>query len=61
MVTRITLEKTTSKAGQPYALYNFEALSLLSPEETANARAFGQKFMEILNVSDADPAITEAA
>jgi hypothetical protein len=61
VVTRITLEKTTSKAGQPYALSNFEALSLLSSEETANARAFGQKFMEILNVSDAEPDITEAA
>jgi hypothetical protein len=60
VVTRITLEKATSKAGQPYALYNFEALSLLSPEETASARAFGQKFMEILT-SDAEPDITEAA
>jgi hypothetical protein len=61
VVTRITLEKATSKAGQPYALYNFEALSLLSPEETANARAFGQKFMEILNVDDAEPVISEVA
>jgi hypothetical protein len=61
VATRITLEKATSKTGQPYAVYNFEALSLLSPEETANARAFGQKFMEILNAADADPVITEAA
>jgi hypothetical protein len=60
VVTRITLEKATSKAGQPYALYNFEAMSLLSPEETVSARAFGQKFMEILN-SDTEPDITEAA
>jgi hypothetical protein len=59
--TRITLEKATSKAGQPYAVYNFEALSLLSPEETANAKAFAQKFMEILNASDTEPDITEAA
>jgi hypothetical protein len=60
VVTRVTLEKATSKAGQPYAVYNFEALSLLSPEETASARAFGRKFMEILS-ADAEPEITEAA
>jgi hypothetical protein len=61
VVTGIALKKATSKTGQPYALYNFEAISLLSPEETASARVFGQKFMEILNAADADPEITEAA
>jgi hypothetical protein len=61
VVTKITLEKATSKAGQPYALYNFEALSLLSSEETANARAFGQKFMEILNASDMEPVVESVA
>ena len=59
VVTRITLEKTTNKTGQPYALYNFEAIKQLSPEETASARAFGQKFMGILNAADA-PVIEEA-
>jgi len=52
VVTRITLEKTTSKAGQAYAQFNFEAINVLSPEETNNARVFGQKFTEILNVAD---------
>jgi hypothetical protein len=55
VVTRITLEKATNKTGQPYALYNFEAVSTLSPDETITARAFGQKFMEMLNANDVEP------
>jgi hypothetical protein len=60
VVTKISLEKTTSKQGQPYAKFNFEAVGSLTPEEAATARAFGQKFMEIMNdvpeedLSDAD-------
>ena len=61
VITRITLEKATSKAGKPYALYNFEAVSVLSPEETANARAFGQRFMEVLNAEGLEPEIAEAS
>jgi hypothetical protein len=61
VVTRITLEKATSKSGKPYALYNFEAVSALSPEEAASVRAFGQKFMEVLSVDDMEPNIGEAA
>jgi hypothetical protein len=60
VVTKITLEKTTNKTGQAYSLYNFEAVNTLSPEETANARAFGQQFMEILNAADLEPGIQEA-
>ena len=52
VVTKITLEKATSKAGQAYAQYSFEAVKILSPEETANAKAFGNKFMEFLNNAD---------
>lgn len=52
VVTKITLEKATNKTGQPYALYNFEAVEPLSKEETAAARAFGQKFMEIMNADE---------
>ena len=37
---RIALEKVTSKGGKPYAQYNFEAVSTLSSEETATARAY---------------------
>jgi hypothetical protein len=60
VITRITLEKATSKAGQPYALYNFEAVTALSPEETDAARAFGKRFMETLNAADVDPVVAEA-
>jgi len=61
VVTRITLEKATSKQGKPYALYNFEAVSALSPEEASTARAFGQKIMEILNAAELEPVIAEAS
>lgn len=58
VVTKITLDKTTNRTGQPYSLYNFEAVATLSPEETTKARAFGQQFMEIINA--AEPDIQEA-
>lgn len=48
VVTRITLEKATNRTGQPYAKYVFEAVRRISPEETERAKAFGQKFSEIL-------------
>ena len=51
VVTRITLEKATSKSGKPYALYNFEVVGQLSPEETAMAKAFGAQLMENMNVA----------
>ena len=59
VVTRITLEKATSKQGKPYALYNFEAVSVLSPEEATTAKAFGTKFMEIVNAAELEPGIAE--
>jgi hypothetical protein len=55
VVTRITLEKATSKAGKPYALFNFEAVEILSPEETAHAKAYAQQFMDIVNAADLMP------
>lgn len=48
VVTKITLEKAASRTGQPYARYVFEALREISSEEAERARAFGQKFSEIL-------------
>lgn len=48
VVTRITLEKATSRAGKPYARYVFEAVRQLSPEEAKQAKAFGQGFAEVL-------------
>jgi len=60
IVTKITLEKATSKTGKPYALFNFEAVSTLSPEEAAQAKAFGQQFMEIVNSAALVPDLAEA-
>ena len=59
VVTKITLEMATSKTGQPYSLYNSEAVNVLSVEEAANTRAFGQKFMEVLNAADVEPEIAQ--
>ncbi len=52
VVTRISLEKKTNRAGQPYAEFNFEAIEQLTPEEAESAKAFGGQFMEILNAAD---------
>ncbi len=52
VVTRITLEKTTNRTGQPYSLYNFEAIAELSKEEYESARAFGRSFMEFVKTSE---------
>ena len=61
VVTKITLEKTTNKTGQPYALYNFEAVGTLSKEEAATAKAFGQNFMDIIDAVDVEPVMAEVA
>ena len=60
VVTKITLEKATSKQGKPYALFNFEAVGTLSPEEAAQAKVFGQQFMEIVNAAQLVPDLAEA-
>lgn len=60
VVTKITLEKATSKQGKPYALFNFEAVGMLTPEEAAQAKAFGQQFMEIVNAAQLVPDLAEA-
>lgn len=59
VVTKITLEKATSKAGKPYALFNFEAVDVLNPEEAKQAREFGQQFMEIVNAANIEPVFSE--
>ncbi|NBH80092.1 hypothetical protein D3Z52_18405 [Clostridiaceae bacterium] len=61
VVTKITLEKATSKTGKPYAQYHFEAVSVLSPEEAAQAKAFAQQFMEIVNAAELKPELPEAS
>ena len=55
------MEKATSKGGKPYALFNFEAVSVLTPEEATQARAFGQQFMEIVNAAQLVPELAEAS
>ena len=61
VVTKITLEKATSKGGKPYALFNFQVVGTLSPEEIAQAKAFGQQFMEIVNTAQMVPELAEAS
>ena len=61
VVTKITLEKATSKQGKPYALFNFQTAGILSPEEVAQARTFGQQFMEIVNAAQMMPELAEAS
>ena len=61
VVTKITLEKATSKAGKPYALFNFETVSVLSSEEAAHARLFAEQFMEIVDAADMELDMSEAS
>jgi len=60
VITKITLEKATNKTGQPYSQYIFEAVGTLTPEEAANAKAFGQKFIELLNDAEVDADVDVA-
>lgn len=60
VVTKITLEKATSKAGKPYALYNFEVADILDREEAALAKGYAKQFMEIVNAAELVPELSEA-
>ncbi|MEQ2444711.1 hypothetical protein WMO64_14715 [Pseudoflavonifractor sp. CLA-AP-H29] len=61
VVTRITLEKATSKQGKPYALFNFQTIGTLTPEEAAQAKVFGQQFMALVNAADLVPELDAAS
>jgi len=61
VVTKISLEKATSKQGKPYALFNFEAVGSLSQEEAAHAKAYAQQFMEIVNAAELVPEMAAAS
>ena len=61
VVTKITLDKTTNKSGKPYAVYNFEAISTLSQEDAAQARAFAQQFMQIMNAAELTQELSKAS
>lgn len=61
VVTRITLEKATSKAGKPFALFNFEAVNVLSTADAANAKEYARQFMELVSSADMIPDLAEAS
>lgn len=61
VVTKITLEKATSKGGKPYALFNFEAVDTLSPEEAVQAKKFSQQFMAYVESANLEPEFAEAS
>ena len=61
VVTKITLEKATSKQGKPYALFNFQTVGTLSPEEATQAKMFSQQFMDIVNAAQLVPDLAEAS
>lgn len=61
VVTKISLEKATNKTGKPYATYHFEAVSVLAPEEAAQAKAFAEQFMETVNAAEIVPNLSEAS
>lgn len=60
VVTKITLEKATSKGGKPYALFNFEAVATLSSEEAMQAKKFGQQFLVYVEAANLEPEFAEA-
>ena len=59
VVTKITLDKATSKTGKPYALFSFEAVGKLTPEEAAQAKEFGRQFSEMINAAAIVPDLAE--
>lgn len=54
VVTRITLEKTTNRTGQPYSIFNFEAIKELTPDEARSAKLFAKQFMGFVNSADVE-------
>ena len=61
VVTKITLEKATSKQGKHYALFSFEVAGVLNQDEAANAKAYARQFMEIVNAAKLVPELAEAS
>ena len=60
VVTKITLEKATSREGKPYALFHLDAGAVLGSEEAEKVREFGRQFMDIVHAADVEPVFTEA-
>ena len=55
VVTRITLEKKTSRNGQPYAVYNFEAVDGLEAEDAEKVRKYAKNFMSVMGSDNEVP------
>jgi len=51
VVTKITLEKATSRGGQPYAQFSFEAVGILKVDEADYAKAYGKKLSQMLSAA----------
>ncbi len=60
IVTKITLERATSREGKPYALFRFEVDSVLPAEEAKQAGLFARQFMELINKTGAEAKLSEA-
>ena len=60
VITRISLERATSKGGKPFALFKFEAVSALDVDTTIQAKAYAQQFVEIASTADMMPELGEA-
>ena len=58
VVTSITLEKAVSRTGQPYALFDFNAVRKLGTEEAAEAQRYANQFMSVMQTV---PDLTEAS
>ncbi|MDE7360755.1 MAG: hypothetical protein K2N38_02350 [Oscillospiraceae bacterium] len=61
VVTRITLEKTTNRTGQPYSLFNFEAVEELTPGKAASAKTFAKQFMEFVNAAEIEQKVEQVS
>ena len=61
VVTKITLEKTTNKTGQPYSLYKFEAVDELEHDDAVKAKNFGKQLLEMIQTEEIEETIEKKA
>ena len=59
-VKRHCFPARSSRGGKPYALFHFEAVSALDPEEAASAKAFAKQFMESVSTTQQASELTKA-
>ena len=61
VVTKITLERATSRGGKPFALFKFEVGGTLDMDTVMQAKAYAQQFMEVVSAADMVPELDEAS